>query len=614
MEQIFSVNVKNVGESSAIWVKVSYEKRRSGTTQQYRFQFQEYLSNRSGNPSSSPYYQNNLRSRIFLDGVKVWEYNYQNSSRGWSFTQTTDWFDIPNKIDGTTPIFFTVKDTINSSWTDYTSNTYQLPIDTAGSILTFEGNFEETYNTASGTYTANLTKPISSYVDDLYIFGSFAEYSRFVGGDTTSYTKKIQNLLGGDFTFSFSANDINHIASLNTTESSDINIYLINYTYTDSSRTTELMHSTQIPKMEIQGLEPTILLRIFNDTTTQSITGNTSTTCSNFVKGKTKINVSYTIDLKGGATIVSASIGGINVQPTNNIVSLNNIIQNDLSLNIIDSRGNTLTYSKVLTLKDYFEIGYEGSSKRNQPTNNKIDIILNGQFWNNNFGATDNELTIKYKIWEKDTEEPTSWTGTLQPTITQNNFIVNYTTDAIYDYRKIYQLKVSIEDKVMVIYPQKTISKGIPVFWWTEDDFHIGTSDTQSKLFLNGQEIGNISFPIGYVYISTENTSPASLFGGTWEQLKDKFLLGAGDTYTAGTTGGEETHLLTANESGLRSHEHKMRGISTRQSGNWNGVVASAGTSDTNWSSVISVAGQDAIEPHNNMPPYLVVYMWKRIS
>ena len=46
-------------------------------------------------------------------------------------------------------------------------------------------------------------------------------------------------------------------------------------------------------------------------------------------------------------------------------------------------------------------------------------------------------------------------------------------------------------------------------------------------------------YPVGSIYMSVNATSPASLFGGTWEQLKDRFLLAAGDTYAAGSTGGE---------------------------------------------------------------------------
>ena len=132
--------------------------------------------------------------------------------------------------------------------------------------------------------------------------------------------------------------------------------------------------------------------------------------------------------------------------------------------------------------------------------------------------------------------------------------------------------------------------------------------------------VGNELYPVGSIYMSTNNTSPASMFGGTWEQIKDKFLLSAGDTYSAGSTGGEATHTLTINE--MPSHNHQLRCSTTDY---WSGVPyfltksAASGNADgeilqgpnVDWSGVGATGGSQA---HNNMPPYLVVYCWKRIS
>ena len=49
-------------------------------------------------------------------------------------------------------------------------------------------------------------------------------------------------------------------------------------------------------------------------------------------------------------------------------------------------------------------------------------------------------------------------------------------------------------------------------------------------------------YPVGSVYISFVNTNPSTYFGGTWEQIKDRFLIGAGNKYSPGSTGGSETH------------------------------------------------------------------------
>jgi microcystin-dependent protein len=120
-----------------------------------------------------------------------------------------------------------------------------------------------------------------------------------------------------------------------------------------------------------------------------------------------------------------------------------------------------------------------------------------------------------------------------------------------------------------------------------------------------------VAFPIGYIYMSVIQTNPSVFFGGTWEQLKDVFLLAAGDTYNAGTTGGEAEVQLTIET--MPEHNHM---------GWWRQVGATgtqefvAGLSD----SYEGVAGARVAsetggnKPHNNMPPYLTVYMWKRIA
>ena len=62
-------------------------------------------------------------------------------------------------------------------------------------------------------------------------------------------------------------------------------------------------------------------------------------------------------------------------------------------------------------------------------------------------------------------------------------------------------------------------------------------------------------YPVGAIYISVNSINPATLFGfGTWNQIEDRFLLAAGPTYTAGSTGGEAEHTLTELE--MPAHDH----------------------------------------------------------
>ena len=115
-------------------------------------------------------------------------------------------------------------------------------------------------------------------------------------------------------------------------------------------------------------------------------------------------------------------------------------------------------------------------------------------------------------------------------------------------------------------------------------------------------------FPVGGIYMSVDNTTPSTLWPGTsWLQLQDRFLLGAGSTYTAGATGGEATHTLTIDEMPAHTHSYNQAGISDVDDGGGFNVRNAYNTSSTSG----STGGGQA---HNNMPPYLVVYMWERIS
>lgn len=121
-------------------------------------------------------------------------------------------------------------------------------------------------------------------------------------------------------------------------------------------------------------------------------------------------------------------------------------------------------------------------------------------------------------------------------------------------------------------------------------------------------------YPVGSIYISTVSTSPSTLFGGTWEQIKDTFLLAAGTTYTAGTTGGEATHTLTVNE--MPSHSHYQKRYwgssgSANQAYTWGTEFTDAHAYGSQIDTTHSTGGGG---PHNNMPPYLAVYVWKRTA
>lgn len=125
----------------------------------------------------------------------------------------------------------------------------------------------------------------------------------------------------------------------------------------------------------------------------------------------------------------------------------------------------------------------------------------------------------------------------------------------------------------------------------------------------------DIVYPVGSIYMSVNAADPSKLFSGTaWEKLEGRFLLGSSSTYANGATGGEATHTLTFSE--MPTHRHSI------YYPNAGGPYGDANISYPEGSGVnktwqaemckTEIAGDGVA--HNNMPPYLVVNMWKRIN
>lgn len=134
-------------------------------------------------------------------------------------------------------------------------------------------------------------------------------------------------------------------------------------------------------------------------------------------------------------------------------------------------------------------------------------------------------------------------------------------------------------------------------------------------------------YPVGSIYMNVNNTNPGTLFGGTWEQIQGRFLLGMSSSYPSGSQGGEATHTLTVSE--MPSHNgHLSAGIAGTApmgKGNYKGYLNSSAMTaysdiGRGWNVYIGNEMHPASEAvgggqaHNNMPPYLSVYIWKRTA
>ena len=166
-----------------------------------------------------------------------------------------------------------------------------------------------------------------------------------------------------------------------------------------------------------------------------------------------------------------------------------------------------------------------------------------------------------------------------------------------------------------------------------KDDKLDKTATAADSRKLGGKTLAEIMltlYPVGAVYISANGTSPASLFGGAWEQIEGRFLLATGspnantDTYfgqitggwnsLAGSTGGQDFHMLTKTEMPTHFHGQYLY-FTAGESINmyaYQALNSYKPDSARAYSSNTGDTGGD--QPHNNMPPYLSVYMWKRVS
>ncbi|UTB32027.1 MAG: hypothetical protein NKF70_11060 [Methanobacterium sp. ERen5] len=190
-------------------------------------------------------------------------------------------------------------------------------------------------------------------------------------------------------------------------------------------------------------------------------------------------------------------------------------------------------------------------------------------------------------------------------------------------------------------------------------------SDLQTKVNTGGSGTAINPYPVGSIYLSVTNANPTTLFGGTWEQLKNKFLLAADDATTGahgGDSGGEKDHTLSIAEMPIHKHDvdigtkaavntattspgtstdgahrHDAKVTPAGGSGSLSKIYSGAAPYSTLGDHIVSGGehdhtvnahahqvpahdhsilesnkGSNAV--HNNMPPYLAVYMWKRIA
>ena len=122
-------------------------------------------------------------------------------------------------------------------------------------------------------------------------------------------------------------------------------------------------------------------------------------------------------------------------------------------------------------------------------------------------------------------------------------------------------------------------------------------------------------YPVGSYYWSQKNTSPEELFGGKWESISGRFLFSTDSNHSVDSTGGEEMHSLTKNEMPSHNHGYSKFNYSSSYCDPYS--ISGSGyylpyNSNTNFFYNDTTKSKGGSQPHNNMPPYITAYCWRR--
>lgn len=343
-----------------------------------------------------------------------------------------------------------------------------------------------------------------------------------------------------------------------------------------------------------------------------------------------------------GSTISSYSISGGGFSSTassftTGILTASGTIT--FTANVTDSRGR-ISDSKTVSISVVAYSAPSISSYLSQRSKSDGTIADDGTYVKGtvsfSYANCSNKNTITAKTYYKKTSA-TTWTDASKSFSSGTAFVFgggNISGENSYDIK--YELKdafvtISVVDTVStvsVLMDFKAGGKGIAIGKVAEIYNCFEVSDKWDvKMYgkLMKQYLLDTIYPIGSIYMSVNATSPATLFGGTWSALQNRFLVGAGSTYAVNATGGEATHKLTVAE--MPSHQHSFKdgshtflwGQNKTNNVYLTNAIATAGKTPSNnamtsqnvWIATNNTGSSSA---HNNLPPYLAVYMWKRTA
>lgn len=340
----------------------------------------------------------------------------------------------------------------------------------------------------------------------------------------------------------------------------------------------------------------------------------------------------------------SANIKALLVDGYASPLIVNGVSKNSFTVTAIDTRDIPNSIVKISEMVDYIPLTCNVEFKRKEPTSNEFSYKLSGNYFNGNFGVTDNTLSLSWKYRKLGTEE---WLegGDITPIIEGNTFSANGSCDKLLTYKDSVEFILYYSDKLdslnviqevkkgqgsLEIYEDALVSNGETLFHWENDVVEPGD---WLKIY-----------PIGSIYLSVNNTNPSTLFGGTWQRFANgRVLVGVDEN-----DGSFNTSQKTGGHKELQKHNHSFSGSADTKelkgvlgqvySGTKienSGIVtgktdasqrqySNSGSTGNTWSdwnidashnhTINGTVGDSGNGNAGNLQPYITCYMWLRTA
>lgn len=439
------------GSSPKIYFDFSYDKQRSGTTQQYK------ITVNCDPVTGDRYFGYPIYLEIKLAGTVMATKTLKAASPSrWSdpITYTTGWLDVPNKVTGTTALAIRIYSGSGSSRN--TTYSYSLAVDPAPStIAATDANIESTSTVTFDRKSSAFTHTLAYKAE-----GQSSYTNIFTKQSVTSYGWTVPKSL-----YALIPND------------REITVTLRCQTYNGDT-----LVGTEYAEMTATTAEskcrPTISVTAEDvNSNTIALTGDKK----KLIMGYSHVKVTATAEAQNSASITRTSLWcGVD-----HVSASTHIFTAPKRTTVMAAAYDTREYSsndmaEGLSGISYVELTNNATAKRTSPTSDTVKITTKGNYYNGSFGAVANtlRLQVRYKPASRAEFETTDTWTEMTVTISGNTYTAEATLTGL-DYTQAYSIRVRAQDKIHVyegplanaVYHNFTLSKGVPVFDWGEDDF-----------------------------------------------------------------------------------------------------------------------------------------------